>query len=147
MPVAPVWLASGFSISGRRGPLAEDDADGRFVEEREFERAPRSHRDAGEVGVEEVGAFGGDLAVNLFDGVGFDGDLGAVLRGVLGAGDDVGLRAVAGDDGQVAVLVEDVEAEAVDEEVEAFVEAVVEDFGDEVNEHLLSPSVGRLPVE
>jgi hypothetical protein len=129
---------------GRYSPLAENYAYGCLVEHGELKCAPRLLLDGVAVGVEHAGAFSLDLVVEGLDIIGFNGDLGPVFGGVFGTGDDVGLGAIALDDSEVLVMIPNLEAETVDEEVEAFFECVVEDFGDEAEHHL---HIGSRPRE
>ena len=119
----------------RRSPLAEDDADGGFVEDREFECAPGLLLDGVAVWMEHTRASRLDFIVEFVNVVGFDGDLWAVFGGIFGTGDDVGLCAIAIDDGEFLVAITDLETETVDEEVEAFFEGVIEDFWDQAEHH------------
>ena len=115
--------------------MPEHDADGGLVEDGEFESAPGFLLDDLAVGVEHFRALCFDFVVEVLDVVGFDGDLGTVLGGEFGAGDDVGLGAVAIDDCEIFVTIANFEAKTVDEEIEALVEGVVENLGDEAEHH------------
>jgi len=116
-------------------PLTEDDTDGGFVEDGEFEGAPGLLLDGVSVGMQHAGMLRLDLIVEFVDVVGLDGDLGAVLGGEFRAGDDVSLCAIPIDHCEVLVAVSHLEAETVDEEVEALFKGVVEDFGNQAEHH------------
>ena len=111
-------------------PLAEDDADGAFVEDGELESAPGLLLNDLAVGMQHERAFCFDLIVEFLDIVGFDSDFGAVFCGEFWAGNNVGFCAVALYDREVFVAVADFEAETVDEEVESLFKSVIEDLGD-----------------
>ena len=82
-----------------------------------------------------VGPPSGNVSVYCIDVIGLDCNLWPILRRILGTFDDVGFCSVPAHDGQRAVLVEYLKAEAIDEKIKSFVHSIEEHLRNKSNHH------------